>query len=85
MVERIDRYVWHHIRFSSGLLQRQNAIHLPKGHRYYKQTKHIDVRYHRIHHWVVVEKFINLVKISTKKNPADIMTKIILVESSEHL
>jgi len=29
---------------------------------------------------VVVEKIIDLVKISTKKNPADIMTKIISVK-----
>jgi len=47
---------------------------------YYKPTKHIDVRCHRIHHWVVAEKFIDLVKISMKKNPANMMTKTILME-----
>jgi len=26
----------------------QSAIHLAKDHKYYKRTKHIDVRYHKI-------------------------------------
>jgi len=26
----------------------QSAIHLVKDHKYHKQTKHIDVRYHKI-------------------------------------
>ena len=55
----------------------QSAIHLAKNHRYHKRKKHIDIRYHRIHHWVVVEKVIDLVKISTIKNLAVIMTKTI--------
>jgi len=57
-----------------------NAIHLAKDHRYHKRTKHIDVRYHKIRQWVVDDKVIDLVKISTKKNPADMMTKTIPVE-----
>jgi len=44
---------------------------------YHKRTKYIDVR---ICHWVVVEKVIDLVKINTKKNPTDMMTKTITVE-----
>jgi len=56
------------------------VIHLAKDHRYHKRTKHIDVRYHKIRQWVVDDKVIDLVKISTKKNPADMMTKTILVE-----
>jgi len=28
----------------------QSLIYLTKDHRYHKQTKHIDVRYHRICH-----------------------------------
>ena len=55
-------------------------IHLAKDHRYHKQTKLIDVRYHKIRQWVVDDKVINLVKISTKKNLADMMTKTIPVE-----
>ena len=55
----------------------QSAIHLAKDHRYHKRTKHIDVRVHKIHQWVVDDK---VIKISTKKNPADMMTKTIPVE-----
>ena len=47
---------------------------------YHKRTKHIDVRRHRIRQWVVHDKAINLVKINTKKNPADMMMKTIPVE-----
>ena len=55
-------------------------IHLAKDNRYHKQIKHIDMRYHKIRQWVVDDKMINLVKISTKKNPANMMTKTIPVK-----
>jgi len=42
--------------------------------------KYIDVRYHKIHQWVVDDKMIDLVKISTKKNPTEMLTKTIPVE-----
>ena len=42
--------------------------------------KHIDVRYHKIRQWIVNDKVIDLMKINTKKNLADIMTKTIPVE-----
>jgi len=58
----------------------QSVIHLAKDHRYLKKIKHIDVRYHKIHQWVMDDKMIDLVKINTKKNPADIMMKTIPVE-----
>jgi len=38
------------------------------------------VRFHKIRQWVVDDKVIDLVKISTKKSPADMMTKTIPVE-----
>jgi len=47
---------------------------------YHKQTKHIDVRYHRIRQRVAVKKVIDLIKISTKKSPRDMMTKTIPVK-----
>ena len=34
----------------------QSAIHLTKNHRYHKQTMDIDVKYHMIHHWIIIEK-----------------------------
>ena len=40
----------------------QSVIHLAKDHRYHKQTKHIDVRYHKIHQWVVDDKVIDLIR-----------------------
>ena len=46
-------------------------IHLAKDHMHHKRIKYIDVRYHMTRHWVIVENIIDLVKISTKKNPAD--------------
>jgi hypothetical protein len=58
----------------------QSAIHLAKDQRYHKRTKHIDIRYHKIREWILEKKVIELVKISTKKNPADMMTKVIPVE-----
>ena len=41
--------------------------------------KHIDVTYHKIRQWVIDDKEIDLVKISTKKNPAHMMRKTIPV------
>ena len=58
----------------------QSAIHLAKDHRYHKRTKHINVRFHKIRQWVMDNKVIDLVKISTKKNLTDMMTKTIPVE-----
>jgi len=58
----------------------QRAIHLATDHMYHKRTKHIDVRYHKIHQWVMDGKVIDLLKISTKKNPTNMMTKTILVK-----
>jgi len=39
-----------------------------------------DIWYHKIRQWVIDNNVIDLVKISTKKNPADMMTKTIPVE-----
>jgi len=56
------------------------VIHLAKNHMYHKRTKHIDVRYHKIRQRVMDDNVIDLVKISMKKNPADMMTKTIPIE-----
>jgi len=42
--------------------------------------KYIDARYHKTCQWVGDDNVINLIKIITKKNPTDMMTKTILVE-----
>ena len=62
----------------------QSAIHLAKDHKYHKRTKHIDVRYHKIRQWVVDDRVVDLVKINTKKNPAD-MRRLSRWRSSKHL
>ena len=49
----------------------QSAIYLAKDHKYHKRMKHIDVSYHKIRQWVMDDKVIGLIKISTKKNPVD--------------
>jgi len=38
------------------------------------------VRYHKIRQWIMDDKMIDLIKINTKKNPADMMTKTIPLE-----
>jgi len=58
----------------------QRAILFAKDHIYYKQRKHNDMRYYMIRHSVAVKNVIDLIKISTKKYPADMMTKIVPVE-----
>ena len=69
----IEDLVWVHC-------DSQSVIHLVKNHIYYKLMKHIAVRYHKIRQWVMDDKVIDLVNVSMKKNPADMMTKTILVE-----
>jgi len=38
------------------------------------------MRFHKIRQWVVDDKVIDLIKINTKKNPVDMMTKTIPME-----
>ena len=82
-IEKLKKTLWlRRLVETFGIIQdsirvhcdNHSVIHLAKDHRYHKRTKHINVRYHQ---WVVHKKVIDLVKISTKNNPADMMTKII--------
>ena len=52
----------------------QSAIHLTQNLVYHARTKHIDVRFHRIRE-LVEEDEVALVKVNTKKNQADALTK----------
>ena len=47
---------------------------------HHKRIKPFNMMYHKIYQWIMDDKMIDLVKISTKKNPTDMMTKIIPVE-----
>ena len=59
----------------------QSAIHLAKNQVHQARTKHIDVRYHFVRD-VVEECRISLTKVHTDENPADMLTKVVEVASS---
>ena len=52
-----------------------SAIYLAKNQVYHVRTKHIDVRFHFLRE-ILDEGDIELLKIHTKKNPADMFTKV---------
>ncbi|GMP59796.1 hypothetical protein CsSME_00022932 [Camellia sinensis var. sinensis] len=54
----------------------QSAIDLSKNSMYHSRTKHIDIRYHWIRE-VMEQQLLELIKIHTNKNPADILTKVV--------
>ena len=61
----------------------QNAIMLAKNSLFHAKTKHIDVKYHFI--WDVLEdKHMELVKVHTDDNPADLLTKGLASEHFAH-
>jgi hypothetical protein len=60
----------------------QSAIYLTKDQMFHKRIKHIDVKYHYVRD-VVDKGKLNLCKISTYDNPADMMTKPIPVAKFE--
>ncbi|MCO5552235.1 hypothetical protein L7F22_005747 [Adiantum nelumboides] len=52
----------------------QSAIQLARNPVYHSKTKHVDVKYHFIRE-MVEDKQVQLVKIHTTDNPADLLTK----------
>ena len=52
----------------------QSDIQLTKNPVFHAKTKHIDVKYHFIQE-VIDDKEIQLVKVHTKENPFDLLTK----------
>ena len=61
----------------------QSAIQLAKNPMFHAKTKHVDVRYHFIRE-VLEDKQIQLVKVHTTENPADLLTKGLPRESFAH-
>ena len=57
----------------------QSVIHLAKNHVYHAQTKHIQVRYHFICS-ALEDGTINLEKIHSSQNPADMLTKMATID-----
>uniref|UniRef100_A0A2N9HFH0 Uncharacterized protein n=1 Tax=Fagus sylvatica TaxID=28930 RepID=A0A2N9HFH0_FAGSY len=60
----------------------QSALDLSKTSTYHSRTKHIDVRYHWLR-LIVDQQLMQLRKIHIDKNPADILTKVVLKEKLE--
>jgi hypothetical protein len=60
----------------------QSAICLTKDQMFHERTKHIDIKYHYVRD-VVAQGKLKVCKISTHDNPADMMTKPILVAKFE--
>ncbi|KAM6546496.1 hypothetical protein CsatB_027232 [Cannabis sativa] len=54
----------------------QSAIHLMKNPMYHERSKHIDIKLHFIRE-VITRKEIQIKKIGTKENPADMLTKYV--------
>ena len=52
----------------------QSAIQLARNPVYHSKTKHVDVKYHFIRE-MLEDKQIQLVKVHTTENPADLLTK----------
>ena len=61
----------------------QSAIMLAKNPVFHQKTKHIDVKYHFIRE-VLDDKLLELVKIHTDDNPADLFTKSLPTEWFAH-
>jgi len=53
-----------------------SAIYLAKNQVYHERMKHIDVKFHFVRE-ILDESDIELQKIHTKENPADMLTKIV--------
>ena len=60
-----------------------SAIYLAKNQVYHARTKHIDVRFHFVRK-ILEEGDIELLKIHTSENPADMLTKVILEGKFAH-
>jgi hypothetical protein len=52
----------------------ESAIHIAKNSSFHSKTKHIQLRYHFIQS-ILEDGHLNLEKIHTSHNPADILTK----------
>ena len=57
----------------------QSAIHLATNPVYHSKTKHIDVKYHFVRQ-AISEGGVDLKKVHTKENSANMFTKPVLLE-----
>ena len=61
----------------------QSAIQLAKNPVFHAKTKHVDVKYHFIRE-VLEDKLLQLAKVHTSENPADLLTKGLSSERFAH-
>ena len=60
-----------------------SAIYLAKNQVFHARTKHIDVRYHFVRD-VLEDGDVEIVKVHTKDNPADMLTKVVPSNKFDH-
>ena len=61
----------------------QSAIHLSKNPVYHERTKHVDVKYHFVRD-LIANGEVQIQKIPTEENPADMGTKIVTAAKFKH-
>lgn len=61
----------------------QSAIHLTKNQMFHERTKHIDVKHHFIRD-IVSKGVVDVKKVSTHDNPADMITKAVPTNKFRH-
>ena len=61
----------------------QSVIHLAKNQVYHARTEHIDVKYHFVRE-ILEKDHIQIQKIHTTENPADMMMKVVTAIKFQH-
>ena len=71
------------LQISTLFCDNQSTTFLTKDQMFYEKTKHIDVRYHFVRE-IIARGDIVVSKVGTQDNPADMMTKSLLIAKFVH-